>query len=153
MQFIEIELVFLNNWFSQQNFVTKVCFWFVNDVYNGYNNLWKWVSTNHHVSIISLKIEKENLYLCDSFYIEWCCFFKKRASVSGKTFRKEHVFQIFKLSFSEFKLAFLLNFIGFHRFSSLNKVFVLGFLFIQCVPVGLVLFSCFVIGLLGWLVR
>ena len=153
MQFIEIELVFLNNWFSNQNFVTKVCFWFVNDVYNGYNNLWKWVSTNYYVSIISLKIEKENLYLCDSFYIEWCYFFKKRASVSDKTFRKEHVFQIFKLSFSEFKLAFLLNFIGFHRFSSLNKVFVLGFLFIQCVPVGLVLFSCFVIGLLGWLVR
>ena len=75
--------------------------------------------------------------------------FKKKASVSDKTFRQEHVFQIFKLSFSEFKLAFLLNFIGFHRFSSLNKVFVLGFLFIQCVPVGLVLFSCFVIGLLG----
>ena len=148
MQFIEIELVFLNNWFSWQNFVTKVCFWFVNDVYNGYNNLWKWVSTNYYVSIISLKIEKENLYLCDSFYIEWCYFFKKKGF-----FRKEHVFQIFKLSFSEFKLAFLLNFIGFHRFSSLNKVFVLGFLFIQCVPVGLVLFSCFVIGLLGWLVR
>ena len=57
--------------------------------------------------------------------------FLEKASVSDKTFRQEHVFQIFKLSFSEFKLAFLLNFIGFHRFSSLNKVFVLGFLFIQ----------------------
>ena len=79
--------------------------------------------------------------------------FQKKASVSDKSFRQEHVFQIFKLSFSEFKLAFLLNFIGFHRFSSLNKVFVLGFLFIQCVPVGLVLFSWFVIGFLGWLVR
>ena len=53
--------------------------------------------------------------------------FLKKASVSVKTFRQEHVFQIFILSVSEFKLAFLLNPIGFHRFSSLNKVFVLGF--------------------------
>ena len=146
MQLIKIRLDLLNNWFSKQVFEAKGCFWFV-------NNICKWVSKDYYVSIISLKIEKENLYLCDSFYIEWCYFFKKRASVSDKTFRKEHVFQIFKLSFSEFKLAFLLNFIGFHRFSSLNKVFVLGLLFIQCVPVGLVLFSCFVIGFLGWLVR
>ena len=75
--------------------------------------------------------------------------FLEKASVSDKTFRQEHVFQIFILSVSEFKLAFLLNPIGFHRFSSLNKVFVLGFLFIHCIPVGLVLFSCFVIGFLG----
>ena len=75
-------------------------------------------------------------------------FFKK-ASVSDKTFNQEHVVQIFKLSVSEFKLAFLFNLIGFHNLFSLSKVFVLGFLFIQCVPVGLVLFSCFVIGFLG----
>ena len=74
-------------------------------------------------------------------------FFKK-ASVSDKTFRQEHVFQIFKLSVSEFKLAFLFNLIGFHRFLSLSKVFELGFLFVHCFPVGLVLFP-FVIGYLG----
>ena len=75
--------------------------------------------------------------------------FLEKASVSDKTFRQEHVFQIFILSVSEFKFAFLLNPIGFHRFFSLNKVFVLGFLFIHWIPVGLVLFSCFVIGFLG----
>ena len=74
-------------------------------------------------------------------------FFKK-ASVSDKTFNQEHVVQIFKLSVSEFKLAFLFNLIGFHNLFSLSKVFVLGFLFIHCFPVGLVLFP-FVIGYLG----
>ena len=58
-------------------FATKVCFWYVYDVYNGYINFCKWVSTNYYVSITSLKIEKESQYLCDNFYIEWCCLFKK----------------------------------------------------------------------------
>ena len=75
--------------------------------------------------------------------------FLEKASFSDKTFRQEHVFQIFKLIVSEIKLAFLLNLIVFHRFSSLNKVFVLGFLFIHCIPVGFELLSCFVIGFLG----
>ena len=75
--------------------------------------------------------------------------FLEKASVSDKTFKQEHVFQIFKLIVSEFKLAFLLNLIVFHRFSSLNKDFVVGFLFIHCIPGGLVLFSCFVLGFLG----
>ena len=79
---------------------------------------------------------RKKISICVTVFIQNDAAFSKKASVSDKTFRQEHVLQIFKLSFSEFKLAFLLNFIGFHRFSSLNKVFVLGFLFIQCVPVG-----------------
>ena len=57
--------------------------------------------------------------------------FLEKPSVSDETFRQEHVFQIFILNVSEFKLVFLLNPIGFHRFFSLNKVFVLGFYFVH----------------------
>ena len=49
----KIRLDLLNNWFSKQVFEAKGCFWFV-------NNICKWVSKNYYVSIISLKIEKEN---------------------------------------------------------------------------------------------